>query len=300
MKLAKLILAAATAVIFLSACADNSENVFASGVFESREIILSSQSTGEILNFDINEGDKVVAEQILGSVDSVQLELKKDQLLKNIEIAETRRPDIDVQLAPLVQQLTSAEREKLRVDNLLKAGATNEKQYDDIMAQIRLMEKQLRAQRLSLENSNLIISREIESLEVQLEQIEDQIKRCTVLSPISGTVLAKYAEAGEFAVTGKALVKIADMEEMTLRAYITSDQLTTMKLGSVVEVVTDFGEEENRFYQGTINWISDKAEFTPKTIQTRDERSNLVYAVKVSVPNDGFLKIGMYGGINLK
>jgi len=299
MKLTKLILAAVTTVIFLSACSDNSEIVTASGVFESREIILSSQSTGEILNFDINEGDKVVEQQILGSVDSVQLELKKDLLLKNIEIAETRRFDIEVQLAPLVQQLASAEREKLRVDNLLKAGATTEKQYDDIMAQIRLIEKQLSAQRLSLEKSNLIINGEIESLEVQLEQIEDQIKRCTVLSPISGTVLAKYAEAGEFAVTGKALVKIADMEEMTLRAYITSDQLTTMKLGEEVEVVADFGEEENRFYKGTINWISDKAEFTPKTIQTRDERSNLVYAVKVSVPNDGFLKIGMYGGINL-
>jgi len=299
MKLTKLILAAVTTVIFLSACSDNSEIVTASGVFESREIILSSQSTGEILNFDINEGDKVVEQQILGSVDSVQLELKKDLLLKNIEIAETRRFDIEVQLAPLVQQLASAEREKLRVDNLLKAGATTEKQYDDIMAQIRLIEKQLSAQRLSLEKSNLIINGEIESLEVQLEQIEDQIKRCTVLSPISGTVLAKYAEAGEFTVTGKALVKIADMEEMTLRAYITSDQLTTMKLGEEVEVVADFGEKENRFYNGTINWISDKAEFTPKTIQTRDERSNLVYAVKVSVPNDGFLKIGMYGGINL-
>ncbi|MBI9097524.1 MAG: efflux RND transporter periplasmic adaptor subunit [Spirochaetaceae bacterium] len=299
MKSGTLILTAIT-VILLASCTHSDDSISASGVFESREVILSSQSSGEILQMNMHEGDLVESGQVLGIIDSVQLELKKEQLLKSIEVAETRRPHIDVQLAPLQQQLASAEREKQRIDNLIKAGATGEKQHDDIVAQIRLMEKQLAARRSSLEQSNLLITGEIESLEVQLKQIDDQIKRCTLISPIAGTVLAKYAERGELAVPGKALLKIADMKEMTLRAYISSDQLTTMKLGQVVEVVADFGEKENRKYSGIVKWISDKAEFTPKTIQTRDERSNLVYAVKIALENDGYLKVGMYGGINIQ
>ncbi len=284
-------------VTIFTACSDRDDNVLASGVFETTEVIVSSESIGKILQFPISEGDIVEQGEFLAKIDSIQLELKRELLLKGIETAERRRPSISIQLAPIEQQILTAKKEKGRVENLLKAGATNEKQFDDIQAQIFLLEKQLTAQKTSLENSNLIISREIESLEIQVKQITDQIERCKVTSPLSGTVLVKYAETGEFTAAGKALVKIANTSEMYLLAYITSAQLSMMKTGQIVEVLADFGDKENRIYEGTVVWISDEAEFTPKTVQTRDERSNLVYAVKISVKNDGFLKIGMYGGI---
>ncbi len=278
-------------------CTGADDEITASGVFEAAELIVSSQSTGEIQSFTASEGDLVVKGAILGKIDSVQLELQREQLLAGIDLAESSRPDIDVQLAPLVQQLNTAEKEKGRAENLVKAGAANEKQLDDVDAQVLLLEKQLIAMRSELERSNSRINREITSLEIQIKQVSDKIERCSILSPIEGTVLLKYVENGELAVPGKALVKIADMTVMYLRAYISSSQLTGMKLGQEVHVVTDLGSDKNRSYTGEIRWISSEAEFTPKTIQTRDERSNLVYAVKVAVPNDGYLKIGMYGGI---
>jgi len=284
-------------VVVFTACRPNDENIMASGVFEATEVIVSSESNGKILQISIKEGDFVEESEILAKIDSVQLELKIEQLLSGIETAESRRPSIDSQLGPVLQQLNTAEKEKIRVENLLKAGAVNEKQFDDITAQILLLQKQLDAQRTNLEKSDLIIDREIESLKIQIKQLDDQIKRCSVTSPLSGTVLVKYAETGEFAAAGKALVKIADTREMFLRAYITSAQLSLMKMGQTVEVLADSGDKNSRIYKGSVVWISDKAEFTPKTVQTKDERSNLVYAVKISVQNDGFLKIGMYGGI---
>ncbi|MDA3810868.1 MAG: efflux RND transporter periplasmic adaptor subunit [Spirochaetaceae bacterium] len=283
--------------LLFSSCGNSNENVSASGVFEATEIIVSSESTGTIVQLDLEEGEKLSKGQFLGEIDSVQLQLKKEQLLANIHSVENRRPDIKVQTAPIVQQLLTTEIEKKRIENLLNAGATNQKQLDDIKAQILVLEKQLEAQRTTLLSNNEGISREIMVLEIQVRQIEDQITRCTITSPLGGTVLAKYAEPGEFATTGKALVKIADTERIFLRAYISSSQLTELQLGQSIDVIADYGDKENRNYTGKITWISDKAEFTPKTIQTRDERSNLVYAVKIAVTNDGFLKIGMYGGI---
>lgn len=296
MKLIKIIYTLMILSVLFS-CRNADDQVISSGVFEATELIVSSQSTGEILSFIPSEGDLVEKGQVLGRIDSVQLELQREQLQSAIELAESSRPDIDVQLAPLVQQINTAEKEKGRAENLVKAGATNEKQLDDVDAQVLVLRKQLIARRSELEKGHSRIDREIASLEIQIEQVSDKIKRCSIISPISGTVLLKYAENGELAVPGKALVKIADMNLMFLRAYISSSQLTVMKLGQEVQVVTDLGDNENRLYRGIVKWISSEAEFTPKTIQTRDERSNLVYAVKVAVPNDGFLKIGMYGGI---
>jgi len=205
-----------------------------------------------------------------------------------------------VQVASLQQQITTAGTERARVSNLLASGAANQKQLDDINAQIKVLEKQLKATRQTLENNTKGIHGESEALEDQVAQIEDQLQKSRISSPIDGTVLVKYAEAGELATPGRSLFKVADMKNMTLRAYVTADQLAQLKVGQTVKVNAEFGSEANKAYQGKVAWISSKAEFTPKTIQTRDERANLVYAVKVSVKNDGDLKIGMYGGIRFK
>lgn len=291
------ILCVAVFVLVFTSCQDSDVKISASGVFEATEILISSEATGKILHFDITEGQKLEVGQELGLIDSVQLELKKEQLLANIKSLKSRFPDITIQLAPIHQQITTARTEKKRFENLIEAGASNQKQLDDIHAQILVLEKQLTAQRVTLENNRRGLVEDIKAVEIQILQIEDQIAHYTIISPVKGTVLVKYSEAGELAVSGMALLKIADLDNMFLRAYVTSDQLTHMKLGETVDVIVDSGEKDNRFYKGVLMWISGEAEFTPKTIQTRNERSNLVYAVKIAVPNDGYLKIGMYGGI---
>jgi HlyD family secretion protein len=293
------IVLAGISVLVLAGCGSTKDTVDASGAFEATEILVSSEATGKILEFALAEGDELKAGDPVGRIDAVQLNLKKEQLLANIKGVESRRPDVEVQIAAIRQQIETAQTEKKRVQNLLKAEAANQKQLDDIDAQIATLEKQLDAQRTSLLSSSRGLTEDSLALELQIEQLDDQIAKCTIASPITGTVLVKYAQRGEVAVAGKALFKIADLEQMYLRAYITASQLTTVKLGDAVPVFADFGEKGSRAYTGKITWISDKAEFTPKTVQAKDERANLVYAVKVAVPNDGYLKIGMYGGIKI-
>jgi len=280
-----------------SACAGNGMQDDAQGVFESTEIVVSSESTGKILSFDVEEGSTVGANQTVGSIDAAQLVLKRKQLLSNIGSVESRRPDIGVQIAATEQQIATAITERKRVEKLLDADAANRKQLDDINAQIDTLKKQLAAQRSSLEKSSRGVSGESAAIEWQIAQLDDQIAKCAIVSPIEGTVLEKYAERGELAVPGKALLKVADLNRMRLRAYVTASQLTGVAVGDTVRVFADSGEQDTREYAGTVLWISDKAEFTPKTIQTRDERANLVYAVKIAVENDGLLRIGMYGSV---
>ena len=201
-------------------------------------------------------------------------------------------------LAPLEEQLAKQRREKQRVENLLQADVTTEKQLDDISSAISVLEKQLDAQRTSLQNSVTSIDAQIAAAEAQLGQLEEQLAKCRITSPIDGTVLAKYAQAGELAIAGKPLMKVADVAHIYLRAYLLSSQLANVKLGQPVKVYADFGKGSVRTYEGTVTWISDQSEFTPKNIVTADDRANMVYAVKIAVPNDGYLKIGMYGGIN--
>jgi len=289
----------AVCVFSLSSCNENRDKIDASGAFEATEIIVSSEATGKILELTIDEGDRLSSGEAVGKIDSLQLRLKKEQLIATMKGVESRRPDVEIQISSIRQQIESAQTEKQRVENLLRADAANQKQLDDINAQIATLGKQLDAQRTALIGSSRGITEDSLALELQIEQLDDQIGKCTITSPIAGTVLVKYAERGELAAAGKALFKIADLQEMYLRAYITSSQLTTVKLGEEVTVLVDFGAKESRFYKGRITWISDKAEFTPKTVQTIDERANLVYAVKIAVTNDGFLKIGMYGGIQI-
>lgn len=285
-------------LLMLASCKNNEEQYDASGTFEATEIMVSSEVSGKILQFDVQEGQVLEQLQVIGLIDSVQLHLKKQQMQASMNALKARRPEVSKQIAALEQQISTAKSEKQRIENLVKANAANQKSLDDVNAQIAVLEKQLIALKSTLDISNRGISEDLLSMEIQIEQINDQLNKCRIYSPINGTLLAKYAEAGELAIPSKALFKVADIENMTLRAYITSDQLTQLKIGQTLKVYADFGND-TREYPGTVSWISSKAEFTPKTIQTKNERENLVYAVKIAVKNDGFLKIGMYGQVHL-
>jgi HlyD family secretion protein len=287
-------------VLLLQACENKDNGYDASGTFESAEITVSSEASGKIMQLDIQEGMQVESAQLLGYVDSVQLFLKKKQMEASLKAVLSRRPESAKQVASLEEQITAAKREKQRIQNLLAANAANQKQLDDISSQVLVLEKQLVALKSTLQITNAGITDESSVIEIQIAQLEDQLRKSRITSPIKGTILVRYTEAGELATPGKPLFKVADLERMFLRAYITADQLTQMKIGQQVTVNADFGEKQSRTYNGTITWISDKAEFTPKTIQTRNERANLVYAVKIAVPNDGYLKIGMYGQMKVQ
>jgi HlyD family secretion protein len=293
----KLLLIVPVILLFVS-CRSKKSDVDASGTFEATEVIVSAQATGLIMAFGVEEGQDLKAGANLGFIDTIQLDLRKKQLQATIQASQTRKPDVEVQLAALEQQIATARSEKRRVENLVKANAANQKQLDDLDAQIEVLTKQLKATRTTLESSTNGINKEGSALKIQVDQINDQLRRSYISSPIDGTLLVKYSETGELAIQGKSLFKVADMSQMILRVYVTADQLAKLKVGQTVDVNAELGSTDNKAYKGTVTWISAKSEFTPKTIQTRDERANLVYAVKVAVKNDGILKIGMYGGIH--
>lgn len=286
-------------MVSLVACEGGSGDYDASGVFETTEVTVSARGTGEIMRFDIEEGHQVEAGQAVGYIDTIQLHLKKEELLGSLMATDSRRYNVSRQIASLRQEIATQKRERLRYENLVREKAANQKQLDDINAGLAVLEKRLAAQVETLENSNRSVSGEVLMLEARIAQIEDQIAKCVITSPVRGTVLSKYAERGELAAQGRSLFKVGDLSDMYLRVYITAPQLTTLKVGQQVKVYADEGEDGRREYMGTVSWISDKAEFTPKTIQTRDERANLVYAVKVAVKNDGYIKKGMYGEMKL-
>ena len=280
-------------LMMLSACGNGTPDYDATGTFEATEVIVSAEAAGKLLRLEVEEGTKLEAGEEIGLVDTVQLYLKKLQLEASMKSVENQRPDLAKQIAATKQQIVTAERERKRVENLLAAGAANQKQLDDWDAQVKLLERQLVAQESSLRNSTNSLTEQGNSVAIQVAQVEDQ-------SPIAGTVLAKYAETGELAAIGKPLFKVGEVDRMYLRAYITSEQLSKVKLGDQVTVYADYGNSEQKAYPGEVTWISDRSEFTPKTILTKNERANLVYAVKIAVKNDGALKIGMYGGVKLK
>lgn len=280
-----------------SACGNGAPEYDATGTFETTEVLVSAEASGRLLYFDIEEGMLLKAGEEVGVVDTVQLYLKKLQLEASIKSVEEQRPDILKQVAATKEQISAAQRERNRVANLLKVGAANQKQLDDAEDQLEVLRKQLVAQNSTLSNSHQSLTWQSSSVGIQVAQVEDQLKKCHITSPITGTVLAKYAEVGELTAMGTPLFKVADTEQMYLRAYITSEQLSQVKLGQKVTVFSDYGTDEHKQYPGVVTWISDTSEFTPKTILTKNERANLVYAVKIAVHNDGLLKIGMYGGV---
>lgn len=287
-----------SALVFAS-CGNKDADYDASGVFETTEVIVSSRGTGEIVSLNVEEGQTVAANQPLGELDMTQLVLKKQQLNAGKDAATSRRLNTATQVAALRQQIANLKQEEARFMALLNDGAATQKQVDDIGYQIATLQRQLSAANEQVSTANQSIDGQSAGFDAQIGQVDDMMQQAVITSPIDGTILSKYAEAGEFAVPGRALFKVADVSDMKLRAYITADQLTGLKIGQKVKVYADQGENGRKEYDGTVSWISSEAEFTPKTIQTRDERSNLVYAIKITVHNDGLIKRGMYGDVKL-
>ena len=285
-------------ILCLVSCSKKT-NYDAQGSFEATEIIVSSEATGKILNFDITEGDIIKADSTIGVIDSLQLHLQRKQLSAQLSALLSSRPDKEKQVASLREQITTQKREFQRIENMLREGAATQKQYDDIKAQITILENQLSATLSTLDNNTASINDNAVALEAQIAALDDRIAKCYISSAVNGTVLSKYAEAGELAAIGKPLMKVADLENIYLRAYFTSDQLSKVNLGNEVTVTADFGGNERYNYVGKITWISSESEFTPKNIQTKDSRANLVYAVKIAVKNDGRIKIGLAGEVKL-
>ena len=296
----KRIVFALATVALLAACNSNKSKYDTEGFFESTEITISAQASGNIMALDIREGDNIDEDVVVGYIDTTQLHLSKLQLAKNVESINSNRPDIKKQIASLESQIKKLTKERSRIENMLRDGAATTKQLDDIESQIEIVNNQLEAQKSSLTKSTLSLDAQTHSIETQIDIIDDKLEKSKIKSPIAGTVLTKYAQAGEFTAVGKPLFKIADLENVYLHAYVTSAQLSNIKLGDKVTVCADFGGDNIREYSGTIEWIAAKSEFTPKNIQTDNERENLVYAIKVAVANDGYIKLGMYGGIKFQ
>jgi HlyD family secretion protein len=301
-------------LLMLSLSCSNAEKQFdAQGTFEAREVMVSAEVTGRILEFPLHEGDSVAALQSVGKIDDNNLQLQVQQVEASISALQQKTTDVQPQLKLLQDQLEvqqtqlgNLQKELNRAEQLLKKDAATSKQVDDIRYQIESLQKQMvvtqqqmQVQRALNTSQNRAILSEKEPLQKRAAQLNDLAARSSIINPINGTVMATYVEAGEMAVTGKPLYKIADLQEMELRAYLTGDQLSTVKIGQAVKVFVDQGKEDYREYPGTLTWIANKAEFTPKTIQTKEERANLVYAIKVKVKNDGFIKAGMYGEVKL-
>ncbi len=283
--------------LLLMSCAGHKNDYDATGTFEAVETIVSAEASGCIKSLAVEEGKELTQGLKVGYIDSVQLYLKKKQLEAQIKAVLSRLPDTGTQLAALEEQLHQAEREQKRIVNLVKADASTQKQLDDVTSQVAILKKQIEAQRSTLGITSGGLNEETMPLRIQIDQVQDQLNKCRIVNPVKGTVLSKYAEQNEMTAVGKPLYKIADLSTLVLRAYVSGDQFAGLKLGQELKVIVDAGKGESRTYLGKMEWISDKAEFTPKTIQTKDERANLVYAVKINVKNDGFLKIGMYGEV---
>jgi HlyD family secretion protein len=286
----------AAVLMLLSACTQKTK-FDASGTFETEETVISAEGTGRIKEFKIEEGQTLKAGDYIGFIDTAQLSFNKMNMEAQITAGLSKRPDIAAQLASLKVQLETAKREQNRIANLVKADAATQKQLDDQTSQVAEVQKQIDAQMSTLDISTQSINKETVPIQALIKQMNDQIQKCYLINPINGTVLAKYARLDEEATPGKPLYKIADVSSLLLRAYITDDQFNKVKLNQQVKVLVDNGPDKYKEYAGTITWVSDKAEFTPKTIQTKDERANLVWPIKIKVINDGYLKIGMYADV---
>lgn len=292
-------MAAASALLALGGCTGRNNGFDACGQIDAVKVTVSAETGGKLISLTAAEGDRLVKGSLTGVIDSVQTYLQKEELVKRKEGALTRIIDIPLQIKPSEEQLANHETDLRRYRSLLKNNAGTQKQVDDMEAKIAILKGQIAAQKVSYENSNAGIRNEIGTYEVQIAKAEDQLAKCRIAAPISGTVLVKYAEAGEMVTAGQPLYEMADIENVYVRAYFTTAQLAGVKLGDKVTVIPDDGTPDPKQYEGTVTWISSEAEFTPKNIQTRDERADMVYAVKVSVRNDGLLRLGMYAYVRL-
>lgn len=294
----KKILHTVIAALIMTACG-NTPDYDATGIFEATTVTVSAETPGKILAMDISEGDTITRGQIIAVIDTTLLSLQQKQLYSQRQSAESASPDVAAQASALRTQIAHQQHECDRYARLLADGAITQKQYDDAQAQLNTLRSQLTALLSTLGKSRSSISDNAQAIQYQSEQIDQQIARSTVTSPLSGTILVKYAEPGEYATPGRPLCKIADLGNIYLRSYFTASQLADIKIGRQVTVIADFGGDERYEYPGTITWIAQESEFTPRSIQTRDTRANLVYAVKIAVHNDGRLKLGQYGEVRL-
>lgn len=288
----------ATVTAFMASCGSKPD-YDATGIFEATTVTVAAETTGKILSFDAVEGDSLRAGQPVAVVDTAMLVLQRRQLSSQQASAISSQPDVDVQAASIRAQIAHQEQEYRRLQRLMADGAATQKQLDDAQAQLKVLRSQLQANLSTLGKNRTSLGDNARAIEFQAGQIADQLERSVVKSPVTGTVLVKYAEAGEFAVPGKPLFKIANLNDIYLRSYFTASQLADIKLGQKVKVIADFGDDKQYEYPGVITWIAEESEFTPKSIQTNDTRANLVYAVKVAVKNDGRLKLGQYGEVKL-
>lgn len=287
----------AGAVLAVLACGHTEKEYDATGTFEATEVTVAAEQSGVLLKFNANEGDEVALGSEIGLIDTTQIWLKIQQADATKAVYQSQKPDMQAQIATIRQQLEKARQEQQRYKELVADGAAPSKLLDDATSQVKVLQKQLDAQVSALTTNTRALDKQMEATDVQVSQLYDQLRKCHVLTPIQGTVLEKYVEQGEFVTTGKPLLKLADMNQMYIRAYVTSAQLQQVKLGQAVKVMADYGDGQKKTYDGKVAWISSRSEFTPKTILTDDERADLVYAVKVAVQSDGYIKIGMYGEV---
>jgi HlyD family secretion protein len=305
---------AITGIVLLSACSSSQLKHDAAGIFEADEVIVSSELGGKILHFKVNEGDLLKKDSVVATIDALPVNLQQAQLEASVKALSEKTQNVEPQIKLLKDQiavqeiqLANLQHERARIESLLKADAATTKQLDDINFQIESVKKQIAVtqqqiavQINNVQTQNRAILSETNPLQKQIAQLRDKEQRASIVNPLNGTVLTKYAMEGEITSAGKALYKVADLSSLILRTYISGTQLSEIKIGQTVKVYIDEGEKKYKKYAGIITMVSDKAEFTPKTIQTKDERANLVYAVKVLVKNDRYLKIGMYGEIQFK
>jgi HlyD family secretion protein len=280
-------------------CERDKKDFDATGAFEAVETVISAQASGTLEKFDLEEGMQLKSGDVIGYIDTTQLYLRKKQLMSQVKSTLSQRPEIGLQVAALQTKLKSLERDRERFSNLVAEEAAPKKQLDDINAEIETVKDQINAQKSSLGITSSSIEKQSVPFEMQIEQLNDQIEKSKIINPVDGTVLDKFAEQHELMSPGKPLYKIADLTQLKLRAYLTANLLSQAKLNQKVKVFIDNPDGSMKSYDGTIEWISTESEFTPKTIQTKDERQNLVYAVKIKVVNDGMLRIGMYGEVKL-
>lgn len=315
-------------LLLLVACGNKEKEYDATGTFEATEVTVSAKSTGELQRFDVTEGQEIDQNVVVGTIDAYQLKLQRQQLENTKEqlkankkqlnatrgATNSKQLDLEKQVASIRQQIANAQRERQRYNELVNDGAVPRKQLDDINYQIKVLEKQLASTQEQIRSNNASLKEQSQGITAQMEgidaqqltvesqkaQLDDQIANSDIKAPITGSVLEKYVERGEYVTVGKPLFKMADTQNMFIRAYVTSAQLKDIKVGQQVKVFADYGNGQKKSYDGTVTWISSRSEFTPKTILTDDERADLVYAVKIAFKNDGYVKIGMYGEVKFQ
>ena len=293
----KKIIAMAGVALMLNACGRKERQYDATGVFEATETTVYAEQTGALLTFNVEEGDTVGQNREVGLIDTTQLWLKMKQAEAMKSVYQSQKPEQEKQIAVTRQQLAKAKQDQQRYKELVSDGAAPAKMLDDANSQVEVLQRQLDAQLSSLRVNTNALDKQMDATDVQAEQLRDQIRKCHILVPAKGTVIEKYVERGEFVSAGKPLFKMADTENMFIRAYVTSAQLENIKTGQKATVFADYGNGGKKEYEGRVTWISSRSEFTPKTILTDDERADLVYAVKVAIKGDGYVKMGMYGEV---